>query len=118
MEQLFFRNNTAAARDGGAVYVRALAGPLRFRDCTFEGNKAQGMGGALGFGSTTDLLNSVQVDGCLFRDGSAGKGAAIGAEGNLNVVMSASKVSKNLATYGGAFYCKGCSRVYIGYPGG
>ena len=119
LENITAVNNTAEEKDGGAIYIRTVGGTLSIRNSEFDGNRAPGgMGGAIAFGSTTDILNAVNLEGVTLKGGTAAFGGGVGGEGMLNLRLKASDLMENVATaMGGSIYCRDCGRVYIGYPG-
>ena len=70
-------NPSNSEGDGGGVQVGTVefdpAGPLRFLNCSFEGNSAEGEGGAI----ATSGDAYVHLDGCTFLDDSAPLGAGM-----------------------------------------
>mmetsp|Transcript_10722 Transcript_10722/g.11783 ORF Transcript_10722/g.11783 Transcript_10722/m.11783 type:complete len:904 (+) Transcript_10722:3-2714(+) len=93
-----FINNTAGR--GGAIYFHARYGSLGIKNCSFEGNSATIMGGAIDtfaatINSSTFIKNSAEIGGSIFSLGHVninqcvfGEDDTIRANGTLTLISS------------------------------
>jgi hypothetical protein len=128
-----FRDNSIEGSDGGAVYATDQSEPL-FEDCIFEGNRADGGGGAVltdggsiptylrstfrnntsnwnsggGVDATAPVTGSpAYFIGCRFEGNEAPGGAGLFGFGSGTIVVNSVFVGNRSRLSGGAFYVAG-----------
>lgn len=108
LENTTFTSNQG--RNGGVIlrhYDEGNTGTLQIQGCSFVGNTAGYMGGAITVSSSTvsTMSHAVNVMDCIFTNNHAGSGGAISIGTFVNdVTISSSYFTSNTAYYGGSMY--------------